>query len=125
MKKIKTRKLEETSWLAQIVRDRISECIDRNNMLKAAHYSVLLSIIHEAEKTDVEDVYFDGRQIIICNLRSMNGCDRDYLICNLRGMQERYTDIDGMYLISVLTTHDLNSATIKDISELLFEMTQR
>jgi hypothetical protein len=41
---------------------------------------------------------------------------------SLRGLAERYKDDDGNYIVSVLTTHDLNSAIIKDVSELLFQM---
>jgi hypothetical protein len=40
----------------------------------------------------------------------------------LRGLAERYKDDDGMYIVSVSTTHDLNSATIMDIDELMFQI---
>ncbi len=48
--------------------------------------------------------------------------DREGMRCKLNGLAERYKDDDGMYLVSVLTTHDLNSTIIKDISELLYRM---
>jgi hypothetical protein len=40
----------------------------------------------------------------------------------LRGLAERYKDDEGMYLVSVLTTHDLNSCIIKDLGELIYQM---
>jgi hypothetical protein len=40
----------------------------------------------------------------------------------LRGLAERYKDDNGQYIVCVLTTHDLNSATIKDVSELLYQL---
>jgi hypothetical protein len=40
----------------------------------------------------------------------------------LRALANRYTDDDGQYIVSVLTTHDLNCATIKDVSELIYQM---
>jgi hypothetical protein len=45
--------------------------------------------------------------------------------CKLRGLAERYKDDDGMYIVSVLTTNDLNSCTIKSIDELIFQMEQK
>ena len=126
MRRPALRKLEETSWLAQIVRDRMAACNDSGNITKASMYSVLLSVIHEAENPEAEDVYFDtygGRRgIIICRLRSMDGCEREYLERVLRGIGERYKDVDGDYIVSVVTTHDLNHAYIKSISGLLEEM---
>jgi hypothetical protein len=48
--------------------------------------------------------------------------DRSGMQAKLRGLAERYKDDDGMYIVSVSTTLDLNTAMIKDISELLFHM---
>jgi len=42
----------------------------------------------------------------------------------LRGLAERYKDDDGMYIVTVATTHDLNYAIIKDITELLHQMSK-
>jgi len=67
------------------------------------------------------------RQIIICDIPSLAieqglDFDRNGMQNKLRGLAEKYKDDDWQYIVSVLTTNDLNSATIKDISELMYQM---
>jgi len=68
------------------------------------------------------------RQIIICDIPDLSvkhGSDFNTygMQCRLRGLAERYKNDDGMYIVIVNTTHDLNSATVNDIEELLYQMT--
>lgn len=131
MKQIKARKLEETSWLAQTISDRMEIEFDANGA--STRWNCLLTllyIVREADNAKNDRIYYtncDGaRQIIICDIPSMMQYGTDFdqsgMQAKLRGMAERYTDDDGSYIVSVLTTHDLNSATIKDVSELLYQM---
>ena len=39
--------------------------------------------------------------------------------CKLLGLAARYKTSDGSYLVNVLTTHDLNSAVIENVSDLI------
>lgn len=126
-----TRKLEDTSWLAQIINDKMEVEFDKNGASIRWHcLHTLHIIVNEADDPNNHNIYYDNydykRQIIICDIPSLmkHGADFDKegIQCKLRGLAERYTDDDGMYLVSVLTTNDLNSAKIKDISELLFQM---
>lgn len=126
------RKLEGSSWLAQIIQDKMDVEFDKNGASARWHcLHTLHIIVNEADDQDNHKIYYDNyngrRSIIICEIPSLvlkHGTDFDVygMQCSLRGLAERYKDDDGMYLVSVLTTHDLNSATIKDISELLYQM---
>lgn len=67
------------------------------------------------------------RTVTICDIPSMTikygyDFDKEGMQNKLRGLAERYKDFDGNYLVSVLTTHDLNSCKINDLGELMFEM---
>ena len=130
MKKIKTRKLQDTSWLAQTIKDRMDIEFDNNGA--SARYNCLNTlhiIVNEADDPNNENIYYSNerKEIIIRDIPSLaleHGLDfnREGMQNKLRGLAERYTDDDGQYLVSVLTTHDLNSARINDISELMFQM---
>lgn len=128
------RKLDDTSWLAQTIADKMEAEFDQNgatprwNCLHVFHM-----IANEADDPDNQQIYYevrDGkRSIVICDIPSLmkhgSDFDREGMRCKLRGLAERYKDDEGMYLVSVLTTHDLNSATFKDVSELLYQMGTR
>jgi len=132
MKKQTTRKLEDTSWLAQIIKDKMDAEFDKN--FGSARYHALYTlhiIVNEADDQNNENIYYDTynskHSIVICEIPSLvmkHGTDFDTygMQCCLRGLAERYKDDDGMYIVSVLTTNDLNSATIKDVSELMYQM---
>lgn len=132
MKKIKTRKLTDTSWLAQIIKDRMEVEFEKNGV--TARYDCLNTlhiIVNAADDPDNENIYYDNyngkRVIIIRDIPSFaleHGSDfnKEGMQNKLRGLAEKYKDDDGNYLVSVLTTHDLNSARINDLSELMFQM---
>ncbi len=131
MKKQTMRKLEDSSWLAQTIKDKMEVEFDKNGpsprwrTLQTFH-----TIVNEADDAENESIYYDNqdgkRQIIVSDIPSLmkhgTDFDREGMRCKLRGLAERYKDDDGMYIVSVLTTHDLNGATIKDVSELLYQM---
>ena len=127
----KVRKLEETSWLAQIIADKMEVEFDKNGASARWHcLHTLRIIVSEADDPENSNIYYDNyngkRSIVICDIPSLmkhgTDFDREGMQCTLRGLAGRYTDDDGQYIVSVLTTNDLNSATIKDVSELLFQM---
>jgi len=132
MKRPTTRKLEDTSWLAQIIKDKMEVEFDMNGSSTRWHcLHTLHVIVNEADDPENPWIYYTSyngnRSIVICEIPSLitkHGTDFDTngMQCKLRGLAERYTDDDGQYLVSVLTTHDLNSATIKDVSELMFQI---
>jgi len=126
------RKLEDTSWLAQTIQDKMDIEFDKNgassrwNCLHTLHI-----IVNEADDPNNHNIYYynynGNRSIVISEIPSLvlkHGTNFDVygMQCSLRGLAERYKDDDGNYIVSVLTTHDLNSATIKDIAELLYSM---
>lgn len=127
----KPRKLEETSWLAQTLADKMEIEFDKNGPSPRWHcLHTLKIIVNEADNQNNENIYYDNydgkRQIIICRIPSLmkHGMDydREGMQAKLRGLAERYKDDDGQYIVSVLTTHDLNSATIKDVAELMYQL---
>jgi hypothetical protein len=131
MKKQTTRKLEDTSWLAQTIKDKMDVEFDKNNGSSRWHcLHALHIIVNEADDQDNQNIYYDNHNgkhsIVICEIPSLMKHGTDYdtygMQCNLRGLAERYKDDDGQYIVSVLTTNDLNSATIKDISELMCQL---
>lgn len=132
MKKIKTRQLEESSWLAQIIRDKQDNEFEKNGVsYRFTALQTLRVIVNEADDVNNDKIYYDKlhnkKQIIICEIPSLvikHGTDFDTygMQCKLRGLAERYKDDDGNYIISILTTHDLNSATINDLEELMYQM---
>lgn len=127
----KPRQLNDTSWLAQTIADKMEVEFDKNGASVRWHcLHTLHIIVNEADDPENSNIYYDDyngkRSITICDIPSLmkHGTDFDTygMQCKLRGLAERYTDDDGNYIVSVLTTHNLNSATIKDISELLYQM---
>lgn len=132
MKKIKTRELTDTSWLAQSIKDRMEVEFDNNGTTSRYNcLNTLHIIVNAVDDPNNENIYYDDyngkRSIIIRDIPSMaleHGLDfnQEGMQNKLRGLAERYTDDDGQYLVSVLTTHDLNSARINDLSELMFQM---
>lgn len=125
------RKLEESSWLAQIIKDKMDVESDEKGITTRWHcLNTFFAIANEADDPNNPNIYYDNyngkRQIVIQEIPSLMKYGTDYdrggMQAKLRGLAERYTDDDGQYIVSVLTTHDLNSATIKDISELLYQM---
>lgn len=130
----KIRKLEETSWLSQIIADKME--IEFNTNGSSSRYNCLNTfkiIVNEADNYHNDTIYYDNhngvKSIIICNIPSFiekhgTDFDKEGMQCKLRGLAERYKDDEGTYLVSVLNTHDLNSATINDVSELLFQISK-
>jgi len=130
-KKIAVRKLEETSWLAQIIADKMDvEFLNNGVSGRWRSLQILKYIVNEADDKNNDQIYRsedNGKlTIIICDIPALtkHGYDftQEQVQNRLRGLAERYTDFEGNYLVSVLTTNDLNSCVIKDISELLLEM---
>lgn len=132
MKRIKTRELTDSSWLAQSIKDRMEVESEANgitprwNCLQTLHI-----IVNEADDPNNENIFYDKyngkRSIIICDIPSLalkHGSDfnKEGMQNKLRGLAERYKDDDGQYLVSVMTTNDLNSCMINDVSELMFQM---
>lgn len=124
------RTLEESSWLAQILADKMKTEFDANgNSIRYNCLTTLKIIINEADDENNETIYYTNngkRSVIISDIPSLTKHGMDFtkegMQKKLRGLAERYKDFDGNYLVSVLTTHDLNSCIINDLSELLFEM---
>ena len=97
--------------------------------------SVLAYILEKAEDVDCEKVWFTTEDIghgsrnvgvIIQSIDALNGMysklGLDFVPeYQLLGMQSATQDYDG-YCMSVLTTHDLNSAVIPNLSELVFRI---
>lgn len=133
MKKQTVRKLEDTSWLAQIIKDSMDVEFEKNNYVTSRWNCLhtLHIVVNEADDPENHEIYYDNqagkRRIIICDIPSLaakhgSNFDKEGMQCKLYGISARYTADDGSYLVSVLTTHDLNSATINDISELMYQM---
>lgn len=126
--KIQTRRLEDTSYRAQHISDRMETEARENgftpywNCLNTLHL-----IINEADNKDNNDIYYRGRELIISDIPSMtleygSDYDKEGMQNKLRGLAESYKDFDGNYLVHVMTTLDLNNAWISDLDELMFEM---
>lgn len=106
-----------------------------NRYSRAKILNALGYILEEAENADNERVYFTtvnighgdrNKGIIIQDISALNGMtDKlggEFMPENmLRGMQAATQDESG-YCMSVLTTNDLYSATIDDLSELVFRI---
>jgi hypothetical protein len=129
----RVRKLEDSSWLAQIIKDKMEIESKKMGNYPSTYWNCLHTlyiIVKEADDKENDKIYYSNNNgklsIIICKIPSLmkHGTDFDTIgmQCKLRGLAERYTDDEGSYIVSVLTTNDLNSATIKDVSELLYTM---
>jgi len=130
------RKLEETSWLAQHIRDRVDVEFDTYGYatLRYKNLQTFKIFVNEADNPENETIYYhqrDGkRQIVICDIPSMmdkHGTDfcRYGMRNKLHTLQISTPDDEGMYTVIASLTHDLNSATINDISELLYQLSVR
>ncbi len=131
MKAATARKLEKTSWLAQTIADKKE--IEFNTKGATPRYSclqTLYTIVTEADRNN-ENIRYENsngaRGIIISNIPSLAieyGIDfnQEGMEGKIRGLAERYKDGDGNYIVIVKTTHDMNSAIITGISELLYQM---
>lgn len=133
MKKQVIRKLEDTSWLAQVIQDKMDVESEKMGLCPSSRWQclhILKIIVNEADDQDNHNIYYEtynGKQsIVICEIPSLMKHRTDFdtygMQCRLRGLAERYKDDNGMYIVSVLTTNDLNSATIKDVSELMYQL---
>jgi hypothetical protein len=118
MKKTTMRKLEETSWLAQVIADKMDVEFSKNGesgkWLALKTFKFVVNCADTGEwgmRYENIEKYNAGlvRQIIIPTIPY--GMQPEFL-----GMQARYDRDD---IISVLVTHDLNSAVIKDTSRLM------
>jgi hypothetical protein len=125
------RKLNETSWLAQTIKDKMTVEFDKNrNSGKYNSLNTLYVIVQEADDPENEKIYYTNyrgkRQIVICDIPSLSKHGMDFtqegMRSKLLGLAERYKDDDGMYIVDVKITHDLNSASINDIHGLLMAM---
>lgn len=127
--KPKTRKLEESSGLAQALSDMMWSI---SSQMKAGDFYppkwnsllALKLIVNEADDPDNTRIYYENRYgkrfIIVGDIPSLamkagTDFDRDGMRSQLLGLATRY---DGVY---VNTTHDLNSATI-NVSDLMAQM---
>lgn len=128
-----SRKLEESSWLAQTIKDKMDVESEKMGIYASSYWhnlNTLLIIVREADNKDNDNIYYQNGGIVISDIPSLTiayGTDYDTygMQCKLRGLAESYKDDDGMYIISVLTTHDLNSCTIKSIDDLMFQISQK
>jgi hypothetical protein len=129
------RELQETSWLAQVIADKMEAESGKFGLYPTSRWNclhTLLAIVNEADDPENDKIYYDNcdgkRQIIICDIPSLvkhgTDFDREGMRNKLSGMAEKYKDDEGMYLVHMLVTHDLNSAVIKDVSGLLFAMAE-
>jgi hypothetical protein len=125
--KATTRELTESSWLAQTLVDMMEVESDANGYTsKWSCLQVLKIIVNEADNKDNQTIYYQNTagklEIVVCDIPSLMqhgwDFDREGMRGKLMGLAERYTDDDGDYTVSVKTTHDLNSATIR-VSDLM------
>jgi len=125
------RKLEDTSLAAQAIQDKMNvEFSEKGHTIRWDCLHTLHIIINEADNMENDQIYYYNsdcqRQIVLCEIPQLYKYGTDFDIhgmqAKLRGLAERYKDDEGQYLVSVLTTNDLNSATIKDLSELIYQL---
>jgi hypothetical protein len=109
-----TRKLKESSWLAQSLEDML-EASEPSS--KKTCIQILKDVVDLAD-SNYAGIYYETvsgeRYIVISNIPTemQNG---------IRGLSERYKDDDGQYIVSALMTHDLNSAKI-NVSKLMYQI---
>jgi hypothetical protein len=112
MKKITTRKLQETSWMAQSIADMMDEEFEKNG--QSSKWIVLrtFKFIVRCADTGEWGMFYDNdqrtnnRMVVVPSIPY--GMQPDFL-----GLEARYQNT-----ASVLTTHDLNSAII-NVSRLM------
>ena len=131
MKKSGCRKLTDTSYLAMSIKDRMDiESLANGISYRWKNLLTLLLIVREADNAENENIYYQNtngkREIIIRKIEGMPEEGTDYTTEGMRnkltGLQESVRDEYGNYILSVLTTHDLNSARINDLQELLIRI---
>ena len=130
----KPRTLEDSSWLAQTIKDKMDAESEKMGLYPSTRYSclnILYIIVREADNQEKPKYILRQLQRKAFNrnqryssmaIEHGTDFDRNGMQAKLRGLAERYRDDNGMYIVSVLTTNDLNSAIIKDLSELMFQM---
>jgi hypothetical protein len=110
-----TRKLKESSWLAQTLADMLAECDQTSS--RGLCIDTLKDVVTLADRGN-HGIYYETvsceRYIVIQNIPSelQNG---------IRGLAEKYKDDNGQYIVSALMTHDLNSAKI-NVSKLMYQI---
>ena len=131
MKKSGCRKLTDTSYLAMSIKDKMDiESLANGISYRWKNLLTLLLIVREADNAENGNIYYQNtngkREIIIRKIQGMPDEGTDYTTEGMRrkltGLQESVRDENGNYILSVLTTHDLNSARINDLQELLIRI---
>ena len=113
----RTRSLDETSWLAQTIADRMETEFGANGesgmwrALSTFKYSVNCADTGEWGMVYDNDEETHNRLIVVPNIPY--GMQPDFL-----GLAERCKDDDGNYTVRALVTHGLNSAVI-NVSRLM------
>jgi len=127
MTKMQTRKLNESSWLAQTIFDMMESESNKNGFTTRWNcLATLKLIVNEADNEENETIYYQNTnrklEIVVSDIPSLvqHGWDfdREGMRGKLMGLAERYTDDDGNYTVRVMITHDLNSAVI-NVSDLM------
>lgn len=124
--------LNDSSWLAQIIKQRMDvEFNTKGDTTRFNCLNTLHAIVNQADDKNNDDIFYDkiggNNAIVIADIPSLvekEGLDFDKhgMQSKLRGLAENYKYDDGNYIVSVNTTLGLNSAIIKDISALMFEL---
>ena len=126
-KKVATRKLEESSWLAQTLVDMRTAEFDVNGCTpKYSCIHTLKLFVNAADDKDNDTIYYQNTngnlEIVVCDIPAFyeegTDFDREGMCGKLLGLAERYKDEDGNYTVSVKITHDLSSAII-NVSKLM------
>lgn len=121
----KTRRLEESSLLAQSLVDMM-ECESCRSGYSSRWLGLqtLKLMVNEADDEENQRIYYENRSgkryIVVGDIPSLaikEGTDfsREGMRSKLRGLAARYDGVD------VLTTHDLNSAVI-NVSDVMDQM---
>jgi len=121
--------MKKTLSLQTQIQKKIKDEIKNNGFTNRLNLLNTLNVmIKEADDSSVHDIYYNTSQsivsIIICDIPSLTlkygtNYDRDGIQSKLRGLAENCKDDNGDYIVSVATTHDLNTAIIKDVNKLL------
>lgn len=131
-----TRKLEQGSWLAQSVADMMQAEFEVNGISSRwLCLQVFFLVVSAADDPEDSNIRYERiphpegvkRGIVIRDIPSLiseegSDFDREGMRSKLLGLAARYKDDEGRGLVSVLITHDLNSAKIVDVSELMYQL---
>lgn len=130
-------KKQKISPLAQSIIDAMRVESDKNKYSIPTNrwfcLNTLLIIVEEADDPNNPNIYYDQDEdrlsIIVCDIPSLmkhgTAYDREGMRSQLLGLAERYKDDEGMYIVRVLITHDLNSCVIKNVNALLHQMLKK